>query len=342
MSGVSFRAYKKVILVGGGTGGHVTPIVSLVKEHKDTTIQFLWIGGRDSLEEKEAFKENIPFERISTLKLSTVFSPKIILFPFVLLKSIFEARKILLRESPNLVFSKGWPGSLAVGIASWLLRIPLWIHESDTIPGTSNKILGYFAERIFLGFDTAKKFFPEYKCRIVGQILSPELMKPAKDFRYWKTSKSHVLVICGSQGSKNVFDAIIKHCDRLDVEWTVLLGLLNRDSRWGFHDFKNINLYDWIDAHTLGSILANTNLVITRGSATTLAEIDSYHVRKIMIPLPWSAGNHQYHNALWYKENRGDILLEEDDIASIADILTRTLGSEIIQRTMRRENDFLR
>jgi UDP-N-acetylglucosamine:LPS N-acetylglucosamine transferase len=91
--------------------------------------------------------------------------------------------------------------------------------------------LGYFAERIFLGFDTAKKFFPEYKCRIVGQILSPELMKPAKDFRYWKTSKSHVLVICGSQGSKNVFDAIIKHCDRLDVEWTVLLGLLNRDSR---------------------------------------------------------------------------------------------------------------
>jgi UDP-N-acetylglucosamine--N-acetylmuramyl-(pentapeptide) pyrophosphoryl-undecaprenol N-acetylglucosamine transferase len=107
MSGVSFRAYKKVILVGGGTGGHVTPIVSLVKEHKDTTIQFLWIGGRDSLEEKEAFKENIPFERISTLKLSTVFSPKIILFPFVLLKSIFEARKILLRESPNLVFSKG-------------------------------------------------------------------------------------------------------------------------------------------------------------------------------------------------------------------------------------------
>jgi UDP-N-acetylglucosamine:LPS N-acetylglucosamine transferase len=61
-----------------------------------------------------------------------------------------------------------------------------------------------------------------------------------------------------------------------------------------------------------------------------------------MIPLPWSAGNHQYHNALWYKENRGDILLEEDDIASIADILTRTLGSEIIQRTMRRENDFLR
>ena len=235
-----------------------------MKQHRETTIQFLWIGGKDSLEEKEAFKENIAFDVISTLKLSTIFSPKIILYPFILIKGIFEARKILLREKPDLIFSKGGPGSLAVGIASWLLMMPLWIHESDTIPGRNNRILGYIAERIFLGFDTTKKFFPEYKCRTVGQILSPDLQKTPKDFRYWKTGKTHILVICGSQGSKNVFDAIIKYCDKLDVEWTILLGLLNRDSRGGFHKFKNINLYEWIDAHTLGSILSKTNLVITR------------------------------------------------------------------------------
>ena len=77
--------------------------------------------------------------------------------------------------------------------------IPLWIHESDTIPGKSNRILGFFADHIFLGFESSITFFQKQKVTVVGQILHPDIEKPAKDFKFWKTEKTHILVICGSQ-----------------------------------------------------------------------------------------------------------------------------------------------
>jgi UDP-N-acetylglucosamine--N-acetylmuramyl-(pentapeptide) pyrophosphoryl-undecaprenol N-acetylglucosamine transferase len=340
---ISFTKYKKIAFVWGGTGGHVTPIVALVHEHAHVNLDYLWIGGKDSLESTEATKEKIRFFPIQTLKLSTVWSPKVLMYPFVLLRGIFQARAVLLAEKPDIVFSKWGPGSVAVGIASWMLMIPLWIHESDTIPGWSNRFLWLIAERIFLGFDTARKQFADLKCTVVWQIIDPEIRKPPKDYRYWKTTKNHILVICGSQGSKNIFRAISENCRHLDVEWIVLLGILNKDARDLFAGFQNITLYDWIDAHTLGSILNNTDLVITRGSATSLAEIDLYKKRKIIVPLPWSAQNHQYHNAVWYKENRDDIILEDHDMKDkLQKTITDTLSGDIIGRTMERSDDFLR
>lgn len=340
---ISFAKFKKIAFVWGGTGGHVTPIVALIHEHHDYNLEYIWIGWANSLEESEAHKEKIKFFQIKTLKLATIFSFKSLLYPFVLLRGIFVARKVLLDEKPDIVFSKWWPGSVAVGIASWLLSVPLWIHESDTVPGWSNRFLWHIAERIFLGFDTARKHFADLKCSVVWQIIDPEIRKPPKEYRYWKTSKNHILIICGSQWSKSIFEAVSETCRHLDVEWIVLLGILNRDARDLFAGFQNITLYDWIDAHTLGSILTNTDLVITRGSATSLAEIDLYRKRKIIIPLPWSAQNHQYHNAMWYHDNRDDIVLADTDMREkLQKTITETLSSDIIERKMERENNFLR
>lgn len=126
------------------------------------------------------------------------------------------------------------------------------------------------------------------------------------------------------------------------MEWIVLLGTLNQDARERFHEFQNITLYDWIDPHTFGSILKDTQLLITRGSATTLAESDIFKVRKLIIPLPSSSMQHQWYNAKWYATNRDDILLEEDKIKELPNIITKTLGADIIERTMERKLDFLR
>jgi UDP-N-acetylglucosamine--N-acetylmuramyl-(pentapeptide) pyrophosphoryl-undecaprenol N-acetylglucosamine transferase len=106
---ISFAKYNKIAFVWGGTGGHVTPIVALVHEHAHVKLDYLWIGGQNSLESEEAAKENIRFFPINTLKLSTVWSPKIFLYPFVILRGIFQARAVLLAEKPDVVFSKGWP-----------------------------------------------------------------------------------------------------------------------------------------------------------------------------------------------------------------------------------------
>jgi len=126
------------------------------------------------------------------------------------LQGIWDAIKVLKSEKPKLVFSKGGPGSVAVGIAAWNLKIPLYIHESDTVPGFSNKILGHFATRIFLGFEEAKRYFPADKAIVIGQILHPQffIQDPIGNIE-WKTNKKHIFVSCGSQGSRKIFQTLL-------------------------------------------------------------------------------------------------------------------------------------
>jgi UDP-N-acetylglucosamine--N-acetylmuramyl-(pentapeptide) pyrophosphoryl-undecaprenol N-acetylglucosamine transferase len=191
---------QKIALVGGGTGGHIVPLLSLIEHLPIPKADFFWIGGSASMEQIKAQEANIRFIPITTFKLTSTKSLGVFLYPFKLLQGIWDAIKVLKNEQPKLVFSKGGPGSIAVGIAAWSLGIPLYIHESDTVPGFSNKVLGHFATQIFLGFEEAGKYFPANKTTVIGQILHPQFFEknPTGNIN-WKTSKKHIFVSCGSQ-----------------------------------------------------------------------------------------------------------------------------------------------
>lgn len=238
-----------------------------------------------------------------------------------ILKKIIDEYKLIERSSSKIaIFSKGGPGSVAIGIAAWTLNIPLYIHESDTIPGRSNQLLGKIATKIFLGFKSTKQYFDEKKCEVVGQILSTSFVKEVPEGRRissekipptplsqggpnWKTDKKHVLVICGSQGARSIFEAILgQFSDENPYEWIISLGKLNGSMKSDFENIQNIQAFEWIDQKDIASLLGNTDITITRGSATTLAEIDIFGVRKIIIPLPSAAKNHQYWNAREYEQ----------------------------------------
>ncbi len=436
--------YQEIILVGWGTGGHVQPIVSVIqylKDSKNATFQqsnILWIGGKDSQEEQAARENNVEFISIPTFKLATTRSPKILLYPFVLIWWIFEARKILcpfistearykrngdsqytpcewilldtwkrfldfgyrLRskwqcnktKKQTCIFSKWWPWSVAVGIAAWTLWIPLYIHESDTIPGRSNHILGKIATKIFLGFDSAKKYFKGEKCEVIWQILGASFAKEVpdpssaevllrrtegrrifsgkqkeisptplyKEGPSWKTSKNHILVICWSQWAKVIFEEILKNLEILirDNEWIIILWKLNTDMRKLFEikintttsrflhtqewqvptiqltDQPAIQLLDWISQEDLAHVIPDTDIAITRGSATTLAELTAFspsniprfqhsnHPTLIIVPLPYAADNHQYWNAREY-EKLWHILLEQKNLSELTQIIEK-------------------
>ncbi|GAB0174820.1 MAG: undecaprenyldiphospho-muramoylpentapeptide beta-N-acetylglucosaminyltransferase [Candidatus Altimarinota bacterium] len=316
--------YKSIILVGGGTGGHIQPILNILPELNEKNL--LWIGGKDSNESREATQVQVEFESIPTLKLATTFSPKIFLYPIYLWKGFLEAKKILKKyRSDTCLFSKGGPGSVAVGIAAWSLKIPIYIHESDTIPGRSNLILSKFATKIFLGFQSSIKYFPKEKSEFTGQILHSTFYtkKDIQGTIHWKTQKTHILVICGSQGAKTVFESIIKQFPGItDFEWIISLGKLNAHMKSDFEKMNSTQSFDWIGQENIASLLRETDIAITRGSATTLAEIDAFSVKKIIIPLPSSARNHQLFNAKEY-EKKGDIVLEQKDITLLKVIIEK-------------------
>jgi UDP-N-acetylglucosamine--N-acetylmuramyl-(pentapeptide) pyrophosphoryl-undecaprenol N-acetylglucosamine transferase len=380
--GNTLTSYKKIFFVGGGTGGHVQPILNIIEEirrdHLDR--EYTWLGGRDSQEEQSATSQDIPFISIPTLKLATTRSPKILLYPFILILWIFQARRILKKSYADIqytggsggetvwakmkweirwaewggasflttetfdtfghksnvhppqeiaVFSKWWPWSVAVGIAAWSLSIPLYIHESDTVPGRSNQILGKIATKIFLGFESAKKYFTPEKCEVIGQILGRvfEWWVMSDEWTiHWNTDKKHLLIICGSQWARTIFQEILDNITWLleTHEIILILGKLNTDMRTSFEnslssmegsEWSDIQILDWISQEDIAHIIPDTDIAVTRGSATTLAELTAFAKKPhlIIVPLTFSAGNHQYYNALEYKK-LGHTVLEQRDI----------------------------
>lgn len=266
------------------------------------------------MEQSRSREENIRFLPITTYKLTSTRSLGVLLYPFKLLQGIFDARKILKREQPKLVFSKGGPGSVAVGVAAWILGIPLYIHESDTIPGFSNRVLGHFATRIFLGFEEAKKWFPTNKTVVVGQILHPQFFIKNPDGNInWKTNKKHIFVSCGSQGSRKIFQALLDQKKNFpNSEWIISLGTLNNNFRAEFEQWENTQVFDWIAQEDIPHILDGTDIAITRASATTLAELATRPIHLIIVPLAISAGDHQLYNAQVYKRDGHTMILEQD------------------------------
>jgi len=290
------------------------PILSLVAHLSLPSEQFFWLGGENSMEQEKSREADIRFVPITTYKLTSTKSFGVLLYPFKLLQGIFDARKILKQEQPKLVFSKGGPGSVAVGIAAWILRIPLYIHESDTVPGFSNKVLGHFATRIFLGFEEARKWFPEYKTIVVGQILHPQFFKknPSGSIE-WKTDKKRIFVSCGSQGSRKIFQALLDQREHFpDTEWIISLGTLNQNMRSLFGQWEDTQIFDWISQSDIPRILDGAEIAITRASATTLAELSTRSIHLIIIPLAISAGDHQIWNARVYGQYGHTVILEQD------------------------------
>lgn len=311
-------SYDTIVFVGGGTGWHISPIIALAEELKGENISMYWIGWKHSEEERQAHIHAIDFYGIPVLKLTNTTSLQVLRYPFKSIQGIHAARKIfkkLKKDSKKIaVFSKWWPGALAIGIAAKSLNIPLYIHESDVIPGKSNAFLAPFAKNIFLGFERAKSHFPVDKCITIGQIIDKRLYDSSVEWGIvWKTKKPHILVLCGSQWAKKVFEAIIKHCSKIDAEWIVVLGKLNTQMREEFASFKHIQVLDWLDKNDQKTVFESTDVVVTRWSATTLAELELFQIPKIIIPLPSAASNHQYYNAKEYEKN-GDIVLLQKNI----------------------------
>ena len=174
---IKMQKHQKIILVGGGTGWHVFPLINLTHffEKSNPEISLHWIGEANSIESRVTTENKILFSPIVCGKLRRYFSFQTILVPFQVVIGILQSARIMLREKPTAIFSKGWYVSLPVAIAGSMLRIPVYLHESDSIPGLANRIVGRFATGIFCAFDEADNYFKKDKILWHGSLISPEI-----------------------------------------------------------------------------------------------------------------------------------------------------------------------
>ena len=308
---------KHIVLTGGGTAGHVTPNIALIPKLKEAGYKISYIGSYDGMERKLIEDLGIPYYGISSGKLRRYFDPKNFSDPFRVVKGYFEAKKLLKKLKPNVVFSKGGFVSVPVVLAAKACKIPALIHESDMTPGLANKLCIPSAAKVCCNFPETVKCLPENKAVLTGTPIRQELLsgdaREGLKFCGFNAAKPVILVIGGSLGSVAVNNAVRSILPELLKDFQVihLCGKDKLDASLngteGYVQFEYIK-------DELPDLFAAADLIISRAGANSICEILALRKPNILIPLSAAASRgDQILNARSF-EQRGlaHVLMQED------------------------------
>jgi UDP-N-acetylglucosamine--N-acetylmuramyl-(pentapeptide) pyrophosphoryl-undecaprenol N-acetylglucosamine transferase len=308
------RTQKKLLIVAGGTGGHIMPALAVANLAKDQGVEIHWLGTPHGLENK--LKLGFPLYQISIKGLRNKGLLGWLLLPFRLLFALAQTLKILIKVKPNAVFCFGGYVSFPAGFCAWLIRIPVMIQEQNSIAGLSNKALSYFAQKIFTAYPGAIKSNLK-KQLLTGNPVRDLFINSTNNIKYSQDkSVFNILVIGGSQGALNLNKIIPKALKNITAK-------LNIVHQCGANHLKITQLaYEQagIEAKVVQFIndmpesLAISDLVICRAGALTLAEITQVGKPSILIPFPYAVDNHQYFNARYLADNNAAIICSEDTL----------------------------
>ena len=203
---------KKIILTGGGTAGHVTPNLALLPALREEDFEIHYIGSYNGIERRLIEAASIPYDGISSGKLRRYFDLKNFSDPLRVLKGYFEARKLMKKYKPDIVFSKGGFVAVPVVLAAKHYKVPVIIHESDMTPGLANKICIPVASKVCCNFPETLKYLPEDKAVLTGSPIREELLHGDRlaglQYAHLSADRPVILIIGGSLGSVTVNQAV--------------------------------------------------------------------------------------------------------------------------------------
>lgn len=323
----------KIMLTGGGTGGHFYPLIAiaerinlLAKQRKILKVELYYMSNKKY--DEQALEENkITFVRVSTGKLRLYFSFKNFIDIVKVCIGVMQALLKMLVIYPDVVISKGGHGSFPALFASKLLKIPVIIHESDTYPGRVNLWSGKFAHRILVSYEETKNFFNKEKTSVVGVPIRNNLMhlpKPESGAEYYNLDihKPTIFIYPGSLGAEKINNLVLDVLPELLKNYQVIhqcgaKNFIEVNKRVEIilenHLYKkNYILKPFLNSFETRNAAAMSSLIISRGGST-LFEIANWHIPAIVIPITNSNGNHQYKNAKHFSEIGAGILLEENN-----------------------------
>lgn len=316
----------KILLTGGGTGGHLVPLLSIISEIKkrDAEAEFLFVGPKSDF--NDVLKaDNIEVREISAGKIRRYFSWENFSDIFRILVGTDQALFYILRFKPDVVFSKGGFGAVPVVWAAWLLRIPVMSHESDTVPGLANKLIGKWATKIFVAFPEAEKHFQKNKVIISGNPIRKDILsgdrRKAQDFFGFNEKLPVLLVFGGSQGAQHINDILFKALPNLLPDFQVIhiCGTKNfeeikqKTSGLELANKERYKVYPYL-GEEMKDAFALADFVVSRAGANSLSEIIALEKLSLIIPLSSAANNHQYYNAKYFADQKMVLMAEEKDL----------------------------
>ena len=311
---------KRIVFTGGGTAGHVTPNIALISKLQEKDYDIHYIGSYQGIERELIEKLGIPYYGIASGKLRRYFDVRNFSDPFRVWKGYREARKLIKKLRPDLVFSKGGFVSVPVVIAAKRCKIPAIIHESDMTPGLANKLAIPSAAKVCANFPETVQYLPQGKAVLTGTPIRKELFAGNRirglEFCGFHSGLPVLLIVGGSTGSAVVNEAVRNLLPTLLKRFQVvhLCGKGKTDS--SYNNVEGYVQYEYISAE-LSDLFAAADLVISRAGANAICELLALRKPMILVPLSAAASRgDQILNAESFERQGFSYLIKEEDLTN--------------------------
>ncbi len=319
----------RIVVTGGGTGGHIEPIVAVIEHLKQSEqISIWWLGEIGGQEQQAAEALGVEFLPIKAGKLRRYLAWRNLTDPFKVGLGYFRSLRILAKIKPDVLFSKAGYVSAPVLLAASTLGIPIVAHESDTVLGMTNSFAAQVAKVVCTGFPL--RFYSkmvQHKARYTGnpvrtyQSKTADPKKAAKVFHF-DPKVPVVVVFGGSQGALAINQAVWNSLPHLLSAAQVIhqtgpahIEKAHQVARELPADIRARYIFNgYFDAEHLGAALSLASLSVSRAGANTLADLSTFGIPAIFVPLPRAAANHQQRNAEYVEQAGGGIVLSQSEL----------------------------
>jgi UDP-N-acetylglucosamine--N-acetylmuramyl-(pentapeptide) pyrophosphoryl-undecaprenol N-acetylglucosamine transferase len=310
------NAPRTVLIMAGGTGGHVFPALALARLLRASAHEVVWLGTRAGLEARVVPADNIAIEWLSMSGLRGKGAATLLLAPFKLLHSIWQALRIVRRRRPALVVGFGGFVTGPGGVAAWLLRKPLLIHEQNAIAGYSNRCLAHLARRVLAAFPDA---FPTgIDARVVGNPVRAEIVAQAPPAMRFAARQGalRLLIVGGSLGAARLNTVVPVALKRSGLQ----LQVRHQAGERGIEAARKAYAEAGVTAEVspfisdMAQAYADADLVICRAGALTISELAAVGVGALLVPFPAAVDDHQTVNAQFLVREGAAVLIADRDL----------------------------
>lgn len=335
----------RVLVSGGGTGGHIYPALALIREIKklNPEARFLYIGTENGLESTIVPKAGIPFQSIVISGFKRKISLDNVKTVMRFLKGVQDSKRYIRRFNPDIVIGTGGYVCGPVVYAAAKLGIPTIVHEQNSVPGVTNKFLSRYVDKVAVCFEAAAEHFPQSKVVMTGNPRASEVMDQngmkGKRSVGLSLPKKSVLIFGGSRGARPINDAFVEAIEQFgnkSYEILYVTGEVHYDKVMEAVKQKgnpsNVIIKPFI--HNMPEVLTGVDLVVSRAGATTLAELTALGKPSVLIPSPYVTNNHQEKNARSVVDKGAAKMLLEKDLTAetlIRDIDEILLDAQTLQ-----------
>ncbi len=306
------------------TGGHITPALAVIDELQLRNQNIYFVGRRfanerekeDTFEYKEITARGIPFFNLSTGRLQKSFTPAYFKQIGLFFAAIFRSFHIIQHVKPDVIISFGGYIALPICLVAAMMNIKIITHEQTIEPGSTNRIIAFFAAKVCLSFPESDKYF-KVKGVLTGNPLRKNLFEPSTHPVIPSTNRPIIFISGGSLGSHSINLIIEQNLAKLVQKFTIIhqtgnIQEFGDSERLSKLQNPHYHVFQHLSTEEISWIYHNASLVISRSGANTIHELIALHKPAVLIPLPWSARNEQKKHAQLLKDHHVAEIFEQD------------------------------